>query len=84
MDGTSGGNSTKFTNKSNVALGIIQRIGTVVSVIMVAGIGIKYMLGSVEENSHYKETIIPYLIGAVLLFSATTIPNIIYQFVHNL
>ena len=41
-------------------------------------IGIKYMLGSVEEKAKHKQTLMPYLIGAVLVFSETTIPQILY------
>ena len=42
------------------------------------------MLGSVEERSEYKKSMVPYLIGAVLLFSGTAIPQIIYTLSHNL
>ena len=59
-------------------LGALQIIGVALAVIILAILGIKYMLGSVEEKSEYKKTLIPYLIGAVLVFSGTTIPNIIY------
>ena len=47
-------------------------------------IGIKYMLGSVEEKSEYKKTMIPYLIGAAIVFSGTTLPQIIYQLASNI
>lgn len=83
MDG-SGGGSRKLTDKAEKILGIIQVIGVVVSVITLMGIGIKYMLGSVEEKAEYKEVFKPYLIGAVLVFSATTIPQIIYQIAKNI
>ena len=42
------------------------------------------MLGSVEEKAEYKQTIIPYLIGAALVFSGTTIPQILYQISKNI
>ncbi len=77
MVGNAGG-SDKLKAKAEIILGVIQVVGVVVSVIMLMAIGIKYMLGSVEEKSEYKKTLIPYLIGAVLVFSGTTIPNIIY------
>lgn len=65
--------------KANVILGIISAIGTVCSVIVVSAIGIRYMFGSVEEKAEYKKTAIAYLIGAFLLFSATTLPNMLYN-----
>lgn len=79
-----GGSSQKLKDKAEKILGIIQVVGVVISVIMLMSIGIKYMLGSVEEKAGYKETFKPYLIGAVLVFSTTTIPQIIYQIAKNI
>ena len=62
-------------------LGIINAIGIVVAIIVLMVLGVKYMLGSVEEKADYKKTIIPYLIGMFLLVSVTTLPNLIYQIV---
>ena len=56
----------------------VSNVGVVLSVIMVAIIGVKYMLGSVEERAEYKKTMMPYLIGAVLIFMASTIGKIVY------
>ena len=60
-------------------LGVINTIGVVVATITLMIIGIKYMAGSVEEKAEYKKTIMIYVIGAILTFSVTTIPNIIYN-----
>ena len=76
--------STELMTKAETVLGVIQVIGTVVAVVMLMVIGIKYMLGSVEERAEYKDTLKPYLIGALLLFSGTTIPQIIYKIAQNL
>lgn len=59
---------TKLLAIGNDIIGQIQLIGSVVSVIAIIIIGIRYMLGSVEEKAQYKETMTPYLIGAVLVF----------------
>lgn len=83
MDGD-GANSEELKEKTENVLGIVQVIGSVVSVIMLMAIGIKYMLGSVEEKAEYKQTLIPYLIGAALVFSGTTIPQILYQISKNI
>ena len=79
-----GANSKKLEDKAEKILGFIQVIGTVVSVVGLMAIGIKYMLGSVEEKSEYKQTMIPYVIGAILVFSGSTIPQIIYQIAKNI
>ena len=65
--------------KAGKILGYISNIGTVISVITLIIVGIKYMLGSIEEKAEYKKTMIYYMLGALLLFSATTIPNILYK-----
>lgn len=72
-----------FISKVNGIVDVIENIGIVVSVIALVIIGIKYMLGSVEEKANYKKTMIPYLIGALLVFSISLIPQIIYKFMEN-
>lgn len=59
-------------------VGIIQVVGTMVSVGMMIIIGIKYVMGSAEERAGYKKTLFPYIIGAVLIFGATNLAQIIY------
>ena len=44
---------------------------------MLAVLGVKYMLGSVEEKAEYKKDLIPYFIGAVLLFAICTIVKVL-------
>lgn len=78
-----GEDSEKFKSKVEGILSIIQMVGVILSVIILILIGIKYMLGSVEEKAEYKKSLIPYLIGALMVFSVTTLPQIIYKFVQN-
>lgn len=54
-------------------------IGMAVSVIVLLILGIKYMIGSAEEKAEYKKTMIPYLIGAALVFGASFIANVVYN-----
>ena len=65
-------------------MGIIQTAGVVIAVIVLMVLGIKYMMGSAEEKAEYKKTMIPYLVGAILIFAATTIANVIYNFANGL
>ena len=83
-NGGGGGSSVRLESMSERILGIIQVIGVVVSVVMLIVIGIKYMVGSIEERAEYKETLKPYIIGAFLLFTGTTVPQLIYQIVTNM
>lgn len=65
-------------------LGVLQAVGTILAVIIITVIGIKYMLGSAEEKAEYKKTMMPYIIGAVIIFAAPTIANIVYNFGKNI
>lgn len=67
----------------NTALGAIQVVGTIMSVLALMILGIKYMLGSAEEKASYKKSMMPYLIGAVLVFGAVNITAVIYDMVSN-
>lgn len=77
-----GGSATKLMPKVNEITGIIASVGSVVSIISLVFIGIKYITGSVEERAEYKKTMIPYIIGAILVFSMTTLPMLIYKLVN--
>lgn len=76
--------SETLKGMANNILGAIQIVGVVASVITLMIIGIKYMLGSVEEKAEYKNTLKPYVIGAFILFTGSFIPNLIYQFAQNM
>lgn len=68
-------------NYGGKILGAVTTAGIVLSVIILSVLGIKYMLGSAEEKAEYKKTLMPYLIGAALIFGASTVANIVYNFV---
>jgi len=71
--------SQKFVSKAQEILGIIRNIGVAVGVIAISIIGLRYMFASVEEKAEYKQTMIPFMIGAILLIAGTTLVNYIYQ-----
>ena len=60
-------------------LGIIQTIGVVLAVVILAILGIKYMMGSAEEKADYKKSFIPYIVGAVVVALAPQIAGFIFQ-----
>lgn len=77
-------NTTDIAGVGNKIMGILQVIGILTAVIILMVLGIKYMMGSAEEKAEYKKTMIPYLIGAILIFAATTIANAVYNFVSGM
>ena len=64
-------------------IGILQTVGVVLSVIVLIILGIKYMMGSAEEKAEYKKTMIPYIVGAALIFAASAFAQVIYGFFTN-
>ena len=59
---------------------IIRTIGVVLAVIILMVLGIKYMMGSAEEKAEYKKSMLPYVIGAGVLFAASALAQVVYQF----
>lgn len=61
---------------SNI-LGIVTVICYAAAVIMLLYLGVKYITASPEGKADIKKTAIQYVIGAVLVFAAGTVLNII-------
>lgn len=76
-DTTSG--TTEIQEMGFDLVGILQVIGIIASVAILIVLGIKYMMGSAEEKAEYKKTMIPYLIGAVLIFGASALAEMVYN-----
>ena len=80
IDGTDvSSETTELKSTGGKIVGIIQVVGTIVAVGMLIVLGIKYVLGSAEEKAQYKKTLFPYFIGAVLIFGASNLAQIIYN-----
>ena len=64
----------------NSIIGILQVVGIVLSVVILIVLGIKYMMGSAEEKAEYKKTMMPYIVGAALIFMASVLAQVIFGF----
>lgn len=73
--------TSTITTLGNKLVNILQTVGVVLSVVILIILGIKYMMGSAEEKAEYKKTMMPYLIGAVFIFLAPTIANVIFKMI---
>ena len=76
--------SQNATNVVNKAITVLSVIGSVLSVIVLIALGIKYMMGSVEEKAEYKKSLMPYVIGAALVFAASSIAGIFYNVITSM
>jgi len=74
---------TQFDTIGKKIIGGLKAIGTIIAVAILIVLGIKYMMGSAEEKAEYKKTMIPYLIGAILIFAAPYIAGVIYKFANE-
>ena len=79
-----GEGTSEFDSIGKKIIGMVQAIGSIVSVLVLVILGIKYMMGSAEEKAEYKKTMIPYLVGAILIFAAANIASMIYGFANNI
>ena len=84
LTGSSNANTTTMQNIGNQIITVVSVAGSIVSVVVLIVLGIKYMMGSAEEKAEYKKTFIPYLIGALLLFAASAFAKTIYNWVTNI
>ena len=80
LTGNASSSANDIKDIGNRIIGVLQAIGIIVSVVMVIVLGIKYMIGSVEEKAEYKKTLMPYFIGAALIFAASTISMAVLNF----
>ena len=76
MANGSGKQPTEVVNLGKTIVTIMQTVGIVI-------LGVKYMIGSAEEKAEYKKTMIPYLVGAILIFASTTIVNVVYNIANS-
>ena len=77
LKGNSSSAQGDVMNIGNQIIGIITTVGVVVAVIILLVLGIKYMMGSASEKAEYKKTMIPYLVGAILIFGASAITKVV-------
>ena len=79
-----GGSMNSLNNIGNQIITVVSTIGSIGAVIVLVVLGIKYMIGSTEEKAEYKKTLMPYVIGAALIFAASTLSGIIFNVFSNL
>lgn len=70
--------------KGGIIFNILSTLGIIVAVITIIVIGIKYMVGSVQEKAEYKKTMIPYLVGVVMIIGVSGILQLIAKLAANI
>ncbi len=77
-------NGNELAKAGSKMMGALMSVASVLAVTTFSILGIKYMLGSVEEKAQYKKTLFPYLIGAIMVFGITTVIQIISAIANNM
>lgn len=62
--------TNKITDVSSMVYNILLTMGIIVAVVIAAILGIKFMIGSVEEKAQVKDSLVPFIIGCVVVFGA--------------
>lgn len=75
----SSGDNSGLIPIANIIVWIVRAVGTAISALMLTIIGIKYITGSVEEKAEYKQTMWPYVLGAILLFAGSSVTTVLYD-----
>ncbi len=57
----------------------LRNIAAIISVLILVILGIKYMVGSVEEKAEYKKSFIPLIIGVVVVMASLQIAAMIFS-----
>lgn len=65
-------------------LGTLQVAGSIISVIALIVVGIRYMISSSEEKASLKGVISYYVIGAVLVFATSNFVGFAYTIISSL
>ena len=73
--------TTDMKTKIGNVIKTLRNLSLIIAVAVLVILGIKYMLGSVEEKAEYKKSFIPLIVGIVVVVAAVQIANFIYQFV---
>ena len=66
-------NTGNLESTAGKVMGFIRNIAVIASVIILMVLGVKFMLGSVEEKAEYKKSFMPLIVGIVLVVAATSI-----------
>ncbi len=81
--GIAGDAQSSVTKVIGAIITIARVIGTGVAVIMLIVLAIKYISAAPSEKAEIKKTVTIYVVGAVVLFSASALLGIVQNFAEN-
>lgn len=79
LQATNPENVDNMTQLVSKILGFLQWFAIIGGILIITILGIKYMMGSLEEKAEYKKSLIPLIVGIIVVMGATTIANILFK-----
>lgn len=77
------GAASSVTRIIGTLINVIQIVGTGVAIIMLIVLAIKYISAAPSDKAEIKKHAVVYVVGAVVLFAATGILEIVKRFAKN-
>ncbi len=78
VDNSEGATAIKETVGKIIKL--IRNVAVIAGVLILTVLGFKYMLGSAEEKADYKKSLVPLVVGIVVIMAAAQIMSMIFSF----
>lgn len=76
--------ASKIKETSDYIYNTLLGIGIVLAIVVGMALGIKFIIGSIDEQAKIKEALVPYIISCIIIFGAFTIWKIFVQQGDNL
>lgn len=74
----------KMKTTSDTIYGILFTIAIVVAVAVATYLGVQLMLASVEDKAQYKEALVPFVVGCIIVFGSFGIWKVAMGIAHEL
>ncbi len=72
-------NSIRIKSFGQDVFGAIRNFAIISSVVLLAYCGLRIVFGSIEQRAEYKKTLVPIIIGALVVLFATTIVSMVQK-----
>lgn len=79
----SGSVPQNIVNYGNSIVGVFQVLGTIIAIGILTYIGIKLVTSAPSDKADIKSKMVPYIVGAIMIFSMPYLAQIIYLIVTN-
>ena len=66
-------------DKAGTILAYIRNIAAIAGVIIISILGVKYIVGSVEQKAEYKKNFMPLIVGILIVVLATQIAKMLFS-----